>query len=141
VVAWPGARVRRYRDAIYALPEPPGFDRRSTFPWDPRERLVLPSGVIYAEPAIGAGLAEEACRGAEVTVRWRQGGERCRVRGHTRPLKHLLQEAGVPPWRRERMPLVYVGDRLAAVAGLWVCEPLATGPVERGWVLRWEAAP
>jgi tRNA(Ile)-lysidine synthase len=130
VVAWPGASVRRYGDATYALRDLAGFDRGSVFPWDPRERLVLPLGVLYTERAVGAGLAEGACRGAEVMVRWRQGGERCRVRGHTRLLKHLLQEAGIPPWRRERLPLVYVGDRLAAVAGLWVCEPFAAGPGE-----------
>jgi len=27
----------------------------------------------------------------------------------------LFQEAGVPPWQRERIPLLYVGGELAAV--------------------------
>ncbi|OQX03010.1 MAG: hypothetical protein BWK73_40830, partial [Thiothrix lacustris] len=35
-------------------------------------------------------------------------------------LKHLLQEWGVPPWERERLPLVYVGERLVWVVGLSV---------------------
>ena len=63
-------------------------------------------------------------------MRWRRGGERCRPIGnpHTRPLKHLFQEAGIPPGGA----IVYrscIGDQLAAaVAGLWVCEPFAAGP-------------
>jgi len=32
----------------------------------------------------------------------------------------LFQEAGIPPWRRAAMPLVYLDGRLAAIGGLWV---------------------
>lgn len=141
-VSWSGVEVRRYRDAVYAMPALIALDPVQVFPWDPRERLVLPSGVLYAEAAVGAGLKQALCRPGTVTVRRRGGGERCRPTGnpHTRPLKHLFQEAGIPPWRRDRIPLVYLGDQLAAVAWLWVCEPFAAGPDEPGWVLRWEAA-
>ena len=34
-----------------------------------------------------------------------------------RALKSILQEAGMPPWERAALPLVYCGDALAAVAG------------------------
>ncbi len=140
-VSWSGVEVRRYRDAVYAMPAWVAPDPVHVFPWDVRERLALPGGVLRAEAAVGAGLQQALCRPGTVAVRWRRGGERCRPAGHphTRPLKHLLQEAGMPPWRRDRLPLVYLGDRLAAVAGLWVCEPCAAGPGEPGWVLRWEA--
>jgi tRNA(Ile)-lysidine synthase len=142
-VSWSGVEVRRYRDAVYAMPALVALDPLHVFPWDPRKRLALPCGVLDAEAAIGAGLKQALCRRpGTVTVRWRSGGERCRPTGnpHTRPLKHLFQEAGIPPWRRDRLPLVYLGDQLAAVAGLWVCEPFAAGPGEAGWALRWEAA-
>ena len=51
----------------------------------------------------------------------------CRLQGHRhrRALKKLLQESDVPAWERARMPLLYVGDDLAAVADRWVCEPFA----------------
>jgi tRNA(Ile)-lysidine synthase len=141
-VSWSGVEVRRYRDAVYAMPASVALDPVHVFPWDPRERLALPCGVLDAEAAVGDGLKQALCRPGTVTVRWRRGGERCRPTGnpHTRPLKHLFQEAGIPPWRRDRLPLVYLGDQLAAVAGLWVCEPFAAGPGEPGWALRWEAA-
>ncbi len=54
-----------------------------------------------------------------VTVRTRAGGERIRLAGD-RPrqaLKRLLQDAGMPPWQRESLPLVFCGDALAAVPG------------------------
>ena len=37
-----------------------------------------------------------------------------------------------PPPLRGRLPLLYVGDRLAAVADLWVCEPFAAPPGRLG---------
>ncbi|MBE1277305.1 tRNA lysidine(34) synthetase TilS [Enterovibrio baiacu] len=39
-----------------------------------------------------------------------------------RRLKKLYQEYGVPSWMRRRTPLLYYGETLAAVAGLFVCE-------------------
>jgi tRNA(Ile)-lysidine synthase len=49
-----------------------------------------------------------------------------------------LQEAGVPPWERDRLPLLYVDERLAVVAGLWVAADLAAGPDAAGLVLEWQ---
>ena len=40
-------------------------------------------------------------------------------------LTELLQERGVVPWMRDRIPLVYAGDRLVAVADLWIAEEAA----------------
>jgi tRNA(Ile)-lysidine synthase len=51
---------------------------------------------------------------------------------HNRSLKKLFQEAGVPPWLRPYVPLVFEGDDLVAVAGVCRCERAAsamqTGP-------------
>jgi tRNA(Ile)-lysidine synthase len=76
-------------------------------------------------------------------VRFRQGGERFRPagRGHSTALKKLLQASAVPPWLRDRVPLIYVGDELAAVAGLWVAEGFAVETGRPGWVLKWTHLP
>jgi tRNA(Ile)-lysidine synthase len=52
-------------------------------------------------------------------VRYRQGGEMLNLpgRGH-RDLKRLLNEAGVPGFLRGRLPLLYRGEQLLAVANL-----------------------
>ena len=68
----------------------------------------------------------------------RAGGERLRLPGRpTRPLKKLLQEAGVPPWRRTRLPLVWVNEALVAVADLWVAAEFAADAETPGLCLEW----
>ena len=53
-----------------------------------------------------------------MTVRFRRGGEEIVIlhRGRRR-LKKLLQEWEVKPWLRDRVPLLYVNETLAAVVG------------------------
>jgi tRNA(Ile)-lysidine synthase len=53
-------------------------------------------------------------------------------RRHHHKLKKLLQAAGVPPWERRRLPLIFVGAELAAVADRWVCAPFAARDGEPG---------
>lgn len=119
---WNGLQLRRYRNRLLlqavdmeSVPEPQA--------WDLDRPLDLPDGRLLVEPVVGAGLRREL-RGRRVEVRFRAGGERCRPagRGHSQRLKKLLQERGMPPWERHRLPLIYVDGDLAAVADLWVCE-------------------
>jgi tRNA(Ile)-lysidine synthase len=75
-------------------------------------------------------------------VRPRRGGERLRPAGRagSRSVKRLLQEAGVPPWRRAAYPLIYVDDRLAAVPGIAVDAEFADAS-GNAWELAWFARP
>jgi tRNA(Ile)-lysidine synthase len=141
-IRWPGAEVRRYRDALVALQ--PGPDARPVvgLPWNPAEPLVLPGlgWRLRAVAAEGEGLSQARLAAAALTVRWRRGGEVCRLpgRAHRHKLKKLLQQAHVPPWERQRLPLVYADGELAAVGDRWVCEPYAARAGEPGWKLRLE---
>ncbi|EJM07802.1 MULTISPECIES: tRNA lysidine(34) synthetase TilS [unclassified Pseudomonas] len=67
-------------------------------------------------------------------IRYRQGGEVMNLadRGH-RDLKRLLNERAVPGFVRGRLPLLFRGDELLAVANL----PGLDGPVQGGWKLHW----
>lgn len=52
-------------------------------------------------------------------IGYRQGGERLRIPGRgARDLKRLLNEQAVPPYLRGRLPLLWRGDELLAVANL-----------------------
>ena len=90
----------------------------------------------------GRGVKRALCDDAPVTVRYRHGGEVCRTspRGVAHALKKLLQDAGVPPWERNRIPLIYVGEHLAAVAGYWVCAPCQANENEAGISFEWRRA-
>lgn len=135
LVAWPGGELRRYRGVLYLqAPLPAGPGAGSTPELPTRAGAVLDLGALgrlRLVRATGRGLA--LARLAPVlTVRWRTGGERLRPAGtaHTRELKKLLQERGVVPWMRTRLPLLYSAGELVAVAGLWVAaEAAASGDV------------
>lgn len=141
-VTWPGVDVRRYRDRLLVLPSITPAARDWEAPWDPRGVLEIPGSGwrLSAHSAVGAGVSQARVAGKELRVRMRRGGECCRLRGHRRKVKKLLQEAGIPPWERGHWPLVYADGELVAVGDRWVCEPFAANAAESGWVLRLQRA-
>jgi len=140
-VRWGSWELRRYRDRLHLLAPLPRQDLSEEIAWRPEAALELPGagGVLNASSCTGGGVKAAAIAGAAVSVRWRRGGERCRPAGrrHHHALKKLFQESGIPPWDRDRIPLVYIGAELAAVADLWVCEPFSAGPDEPGYTIHW----
>jgi tRNA(Ile)-lysidine synthase len=135
VIAWSGRELRRYRGWLYLMRSLPCRDPRDEWRWDLDAPFQLPgAGVcLHARRATGVGLAVERLT-VPVTVRWRRGGEVCRLpgRSHHHSLKKLFQEKHIPPWQRSRIPLVYADGCLAAVVGLWYCEPFCARPSEPG---------
>jgi tRNA(Ile)-lysidine synthetase-like protein len=63
-------------------------------------------------------------------VKWREGSARLRpdARRPARTLTHLFQEAGIVPWMRERIPLLFAGKSLVAVGDLWLDSRLQPAP-------------
>ncbi len=140
-VGWGKVRVRRYRDQLYCefLPPTPSLPAAAAFCWQPPDAVELSCGRLWAS------LAEEGPErlrmdDAPWLVAARRGGERIRPIGerHTRSLKGLLQRAGVPPWRRSALPLIYRAGVLIAVPGLCVAAAAVAPAGEPGWVLHWE---
>jgi tRNA(Ile)-lysidine synthase len=112
--------------------------------WSLQEGLDLPGsgGRLVFERTTGQGLNLARLTASPVTIRLRQGGERLRpdCRRPSRSLKNLLQEAGVPPWQRQRLPLLFSGEKLVFVPGIGAdCECQANDG-EIGVVVKLEAA-
>jgi tRNA(Ile)-lysidine synthase len=59
-----------------------------------------------------------------ITVRFRRGGERVRPHGkqHHVTLKNLMQQWHIPPWQRDRVPLIYDGNEIIEVVGYCACD-------------------
>jgi tRNA(Ile)-lysidine synthase len=128
---WPGGEARVYRERLYLfapLPSasPPGV--HALLGAD--GRWSGPEGELaFAAATDDAGLPGDWVE-AGLTLRFRSGGERFRPlgRAHHAPLKHWFQEAGVVPWLRDRIPLLYRGAELVAVGDLWLAASTAGVP-------------
>lgn len=117
--------VRRYADRLYVVPEQSVISENYCQSWDGAQPLLIPGwGRLDKTTLAAQGLAVEALDWANVSVRFRQGGERCRPKGrrHSQYLKKLFQEYHVEPWLRDRLPLLYCDNKLVMVVGGWVCE-------------------
>ncbi|MCU7250737.1 tRNA lysidine(34) synthetase TilS [Pseudomonas koreensis] len=94
---------------------------------DPSQPLHLPdNGHVMFSGQTPAGPLQ---------IRYRQGGEVLELagRGH-RDLKRLLNERAVPAFVRGRLPLLFRGEELLAVANL----PGLDGSAQDGWKLHWQ---
>lgn len=154
-VLWSGVEIRRFKNHLYAMPPLPEESTEQVYSWNLQGSLVLADGLGELHSTITAttststststpATAESQClrqpqAGEQVTVRFRQGGERCKPVGRTgsQTLKKLFQEYAVPPWERNRLPLIYYNDQLAAVVGKWICHGYNAQAGETGYQLRW----
>jgi tRNA(Ile)-lysidine synthase len=129
--------VRRHRGGLYLQKAMQSIATSSRFSWHPHDTLHLPSnGCVYALAVDGQGL--RIPEGADITLRYRQGGEVCRLAGRrARPLKKILQDAYVPAWLRERIPLVHVNEELVCIPGVGICDGWRSGAGEAGWKVLW----
>lgn len=142
-VSWGGNEIRRYRDVLYALAQVDSF-QPVCLTWDVRQPLALNGvGTLRGKQVISRGIRQEALTKYEVIVRFREGGERCQPIGRqgSHPLKKLMQEWAVPPWKRERVPLIYSNKQLIGVIGFCVCQPFAAQEGELGWDLTLDSEP
>ena len=126
--------VWRYRGGAYLVPVPP--PGAGTVRWQGEAAVRVPAaGVsVRMDRVNGAGLRRSVLEACEVTLGVRSGGERLRLHegGPRRSLKNLLQEHAIPPWQRERLPLMWCDGRLVWVAGIGFEADLCASPGEAG---------
>lgn len=136
LVFWGSTEIRRYQDTLYILPAFNSHEIHHVYAWDGEQPLYLDTLNLEMrlEQSLGKGLHQDAVA-RRMTVRFRQGGEQLRPHGrrHTHSLKKLMQEAGIPPWLRNRIPLIYIDHQLACVCGYWVAESFSVSADQQGW--------
>jgi tRNA(Ile)-lysidine synthase len=135
-----GATLRTYRGKVFLDADlSSGFSPQE---WSGEPRLRLPElgGELRFRRARGKGIAVEH---KPLSVRLRSGGERLQPDPHRprRTLKNLFQEAGVPPWERERLPLLFSGDDLVWVPGLGIDARFQAPAGAQGLLPEWRPAP
>lgn len=134
-----GSMLRLYRGQVSVAREA----RRAAFRpvrWRGEKSLALEALGGELRFTRGRGGIDAAKLGrATVSVRTRSGGERLRLdaKRPRRTLKNLFQEAGIPPWERERLPLLFCGEDLVWVPRLGVDAAYRAPSGKRGIVPVW----
>jgi len=131
-----GATLRTYRGKVFV-----DSDLSTEFSpqeWSGEPRLKLPElgGELHFRKARGKGIALEH---KPLSIRLRSGGERLQpdAKRPRRTLKNLFQEAGIPPWERERLPLLFSGEELVWVPGLGIDARFQARADAQGLVPEW----
>jgi tRNA(Ile)-lysidine synthase len=140
-VRWPGGEGRVFREHLYLmapLPPAPRVGGRALL----HEQTVWsgPEGSLSFESAAGVAGLPGSWLDAGLELKFRAGGERFHALGRARerPLKDWLHEAAIVPWMRDRMPLLYRGETLVAIADL--CFAAAVGVADTSeprWRVSW----
>jgi len=143
VLSGQGYSIRRYRNKLYCLANLPGADlhlpeghqagrpdsnqtiqsAQQSRVWPMGQTSIsITNNQTLAYKLSSKGILHEQWQAANVEVRFRQGGEKIRLPGRAghHSLKNLFQEAGIPPWERDVMPLIYLDGQLAVVGDLWI---------------------
>ena len=129
--------LRKYRDSLFLLPGGSGEQEKysTSRRWNAGPTQIKGADIgIEGKITDGKGLKLSCLKGGLLELRWQNGNARLKptANGHHRRVKHLFQEAGVPPWERSRLPLVYYADQLACVPGVAIEHSLLASVDEPG---------
>lgn len=138
-VATAEGELHAYRGELYLVrlhADPPAVP----VPWSGQDAIPWAGGRVRFFPVIGRGINRNMLDGS-VDLRSRQGGERLQpdARRPRRSLRNLLQEAAMPPWERQRLPMLWINARLAWVGGIGCDAAFACPPGEEGLLPLWES--
>jgi tRNA(Ile)-lysidine synthase len=143
-LVWSCVQLRRYQNYLYALPKNYQTPPTERFVWHLQEPLTLPNnlGTLIAEAIEARGIRCETFKTKQIIeVNFRQGGELIQLAGnqHHHKLKKYWQKWKIPPWERDRVPLLYIDGKLAQVlVGVenYIADEFIAKKGEKGWVVR-----
>ena len=124
-IVWQSSEIHLWRGALHALRPSTEIPENWETRWGGAP-LMLPgnAGVL----SLANANRDEACASPHfdppLRVRFRRGGERIKPAGdpHRRELRDLFQHAGIPPWQRGRIPLIFRDGELLAAGDLWISD-------------------
>ena len=85
------------------------------------------------------GAAGLSSKFRQLSVRYRQGGENLSLPGRPgKSLKKLMQESAIPPWLRDRIPLLFHDNKLICVPGIGIAEEAIAAAGEPAYEVFWQ---
>jgi tRNA(Ile)-lysidine synthase len=127
--------IRRYKDEIYIVKKNKNKEKNYAIIWAGESEIILPNGQkLTFKKVKGKGIHLKFLRDQKLKIRNRQGGEFFKPdsKRPTKKIKQLLQESDLPPWERENLPLIFIGDDLASFPNFGIDIKFQTKPKEVG---------
>jgi tRNA(Ile)-lysidine synthase len=127
--------IRRYKDEIYLVQKNQNRQKSYEIVWQGESEILLPnrSKLRFAKVK-GTGISLAKIKDKKLIISNRKGGESFKpdLKRPTKKVKQLLQESDLPPWERENLPLIFVGDELASIPNFGVDVKYQPKPKEAG---------
>ncbi|WP_087022931.1 tRNA lysidine(34) synthetase TilS [Thaumasiovibrio subtropicus] len=149
-LCWQSYQLRRFQNTLWVV-RPTQSLVECEVKLEVGKATVLPDGLgeLLLVPRESDAPDDRASESLALPLRQPEAGQKVQVRfgveglkvqpverqGGRRKMKKLFQEYAVPSWQRDRMPMVFYGEELAAIAGLFVCK----GFEGTALTLRWSA--
>ncbi len=131
--------LRRYQNRAYLVQELPP-NAPINLLWQGEDVIDLPNKTqLIFSKRMGEGISLHKIENATLRIQFREGSERFKPqlgRPH-RSLKVMLQNVEMPPWQRERLPLIFMDDTLVIIPNVAVDADLQAGSDEMGLAVSW----
>jgi tRNA(Ile)-lysidine synthase len=130
--------IRRYQDEIYIVKKNKKKLKNYEIIWAGESEIILPNGhKLTFKKVKGRGINLKFLDHQKLKIRNRQGGEFFKPdsKRPTKKIKQLLQESDLPPWERDFLPLIFMGDQLASVPNFGVDIKYQSKPQETGLMI------
>jgi tRNA(Ile)-lysidine synthase len=127
--------IRRYKDEIYIVYKNQNKEKNYEIVWAGESEILLPNGSkLKFKKVKGKGISLEKIKDKKLIISNRKGGESFKpdLKRPTKKVKQLLQESDLPPWEREFLSLIFVGDDLASVPNFGIDIKFQTKAKELG---------
>lgn len=135
-VAHAGVAGCCHRGLLWLMPDQPP---PAAVVWWGDTDIAWGAGRLRFDAVTGRGFAPSALPPGQLTIRSRQPKDRvCRGPGRPRAdVKQIAQECGLPPWLRDRAPILAVGRETLWMPGCEPAPPWQAAPGEPGWLPVW----
>ena len=131
--------VRAFQDELWLVKSEPFLESYEII-WRGEDKVLLPdqSQLIFRSVK-GAGFSLEKLGVTALRIQNRIGGEKFKpsLNQPSRTLKYLLQKSKIPPWQREKIPLIFSEDTLVAVPNFGVHHEFVADKDKIGLTIEW----
>ena len=136
-----GYFIRRYQGFLFLVKDSPiNLQQVFTNLQEDKPLSLANNGYLHLSKTEAIGISQQYWQNSTVTVAYRQGGERLRLVGREghHSLKKLYQQAKIPTWQRDKIPLIFLDGQLAAVADLWISADFYQTSSQSNYRLLWQ---